>query len=217
MQQPSKATATELFEGRKHYVIPAYQRPYVWNEEDQWAPLWDDIVRVSESHVRSSPKQFASHFLGAVVFELINAGSAAITELDVIDGQQRLTTLQLLLDAVQEVLATNGHAEEAERLEELILNKQAIYKGKVQRFKLWPSQANRAEFAHAMDPSEPTPEAVGQIQGAHDFFKEESKRWLLEVGAEADRSSMFRHCRKAEGVFDELVIEHVEPVLVVLE
>jgi uncharacterized protein with ParB-like and HNH nuclease domain len=67
MQQPSKATATELFEGRKHYVIPAYQRPYVWNEEDQWAPLWDDIVRVSESHVRSSPKQFASHFLGAVV------------------------------------------------------------------------------------------------------------------------------------------------------
>jgi hypothetical protein len=198
MQQPSKATATELFEGRKHYVIPAYQRPYVWNEEDQWAPLWDDIVRVSESHVRSSPKQFASHFLGAVVFELINAGSAAITELDVIDGQQRLTTLQLLLDAVQEVLATNGHAEEAERLEELILNKQAIYKGKVQRFKLWPSQANRAEFAHAMDPSEPTPEAVGQIQGAHDFFKEESKRWLLGTpdpdgiappGTQAERAS----------------------------
>jgi hypothetical protein len=179
MQQPSKATATELFEGRKHYVIPAYQRPYVWNEEDQWAPLWDDIVRVTESHFGSTPKQFVSHFLGAVVFELTQAGSAAITELEVIDGQQRLTTLQLLLDAVQEVLAANGHDEAAERLEELILNKQASYKGKKQRFKLWPSQANRAEFAHAMDSNEPAPKEVGQIQGAHNFFKEEARRWLL--------------------------------------
>lgn len=198
MQQPSKATATELFEGRKHYVIPAYQRPYVWNEEDQWAPLWDDIVRVSESHLGCTPKQFASHFLGAVVFELINAGSAAITELDVIDGQQRLTTLQLLLDAVQEILAATGHDEEAERLEELIRNKQAVYKGTELRFKLWPSQANRAEFAHAMDPMEPAPREAGQIQAAHDFFKEEARRWLLGVpdadgtappGTPADRAN----------------------------
>lgn len=180
MQQPSKATATELFEGRKHYVIPAYQRPYVWNEEDQWAPLWDDIVRVSESHLGASSRQFVSHFLGAVVFELIGAGSAKITELDVIDGQQRLTTLQLLLDAVQHVLAQHGHAEEAERLEELILNKQSIYRNTPQRFKLWPSQANRAEFAHAMDPNgEPRPDEVGPIQAAHDFFRSEAERWLL--------------------------------------
>ena len=185
MQQPSKATATELFEGRKHYLIPAYQRPYVWNEEDQWAPLWDDIIRVTESHIASAPRKYVSHFLGAVVFELVNAGSAAMTELEVIDGQQRLTTLQLLLDAVQEILRANNHEEDAERLEELIINKQAAYKGKSTRFKLWPSQANRVEFAHAMDPDEPTPVETGQIKGAHNFFKEEAKRWLLGA-ADAD-------------------------------
>ena len=179
MQQPSKATATELFEGRKHYAIPAYQRPYVWNEEDQWAPLWDDIVRVAESHIGDAPNRLTSHFLGAVVFELIGAGSAAITELDVIDGQQRLTTLQLLLDAVQDILESHGHAEEAERLEELILNRQSTYRGTPQRFKLWPSQANRAEFSHAMDPTEPKPAEFGQIHGAHKFFTEEATRWLL--------------------------------------
>lgn len=178
MQQPSKATATELFEGRKHYVIPAYQRPYVWNEEDQWAPLWDDIQRVAESHLVNSLRPVNSHFLGAVVFELLQAGSAALTELDVIDGQQRLTTLQVLLDAAQGVLHETGHEEEAERLEELILNKQVVYRGTPQRFKLWPSQANRAEFVHAMDPSEPDPGEPGQIQGAHDFFSEEAKRWI---------------------------------------
>ncbi|MGR6901663.1 DUF262 domain-containing protein [Glutamicibacter sp. BSL13] len=179
MQQPSKATATELFEGRKHYVIPAYQRPYVWNEEDQWAPLWDDIQRVAESHLVASSTPIKSHFLGAVVFELLQAGSAAITELDVIDGQQRLTTLQLLLDAVQDVLNKNGHEEEAERLEELVLNQQAVYRGTPQRFKLWPSQANRAEFIHAMDPAEPDPGEAGQIQGAHDFFSAEAERWIV--------------------------------------
>lgn len=197
MQQPNKATATELFEGRKHYVIPAYQRPYVWNEEDQWAPLWDDIVRVSESHLGVVPKAFASHFLGAVVFEIVQASSAGITELHVIDGQQRITTLQVLLSAVKEILVARKHAEYAERLEELILNKQATYKGKPQRFKLWPSQANRGEFAHAMDRGEPTPNEPGQIQGARDFFKSEGVRWLsgrpdpdgvVPPGAEADRA-----------------------------
>jgi hypothetical protein len=178
MQQPSKATATELFEGRKHYVIPAYQRPYVWNEEDQWAPLWDDIQRMAESHLLDSSNPIKSHFLGAVVFELLQAGSAAITELDVIDGQQRLTTLQVLLDAVQGVLHESGHEEEAERLEELIRNKQAVYQGTAQRFKLWPSQANRSEFVHAMDPTEPDPREPGQIKGAHDFFRAEANRWI---------------------------------------
>lgn len=197
MQQPSKATATELFEGRKHYVIPAYQRPYVWNEEDQWAPLWDDVARLSESHLNGTTEVVVSHFLGAVVFEVINAGSAAITELEVIDGQQRLTTLQLLLDAAEEVLNKLGYSDEAERIEELILNKQATYKGKAQRFKLWPSQANREEFAYAMDPNERQPNDYGQIQGAHDFFKAEAERWIRGVpdedenvppGSEEDRA-----------------------------
>lgn len=197
MQQPSKATATELFEGRKHYVIPAYQRPYVWNEEDQWSPLWDDIVRVSESHLGVGSRSFSSHFLGAVVFGLVQASSSGITELDVIDGQQRLTTLQLLLDAVEGVLSELGHVEHAERIEELILNKQATYSGTPQRFKLWPSQANRAEFAHAMDADEVAPIETGQILGAHEFFKGEATRWLkggsdndgvLPPGDEASRA-----------------------------
>lgn len=187
MQQPSKATATELFEGRKHYVIPAYQRPYVWTEEDQWAPLWDDIRRVSESHLAESSRVINSHFLGAVVFELVAAGSAALTELEVIDGQQRLTTLQILLDAVQGVFEASGHEEDAERLEELILNKQSVYKQTPQRFKLWPSQANRVEFVHAMDPTAPSPTEPGQIQGAHDFFRTEATRWL-EGEPDADNS-----------------------------
>src|SRR5690606_20394542 len=92
--------------------------------------------------------------------------------------QQRLTTLQLLLDGVQATLKELGHDEHAERLEELILNTQSIYQGTPKRFKLWPSQANQVEFAHAMDPTEPPPLEPGEMQGAHDFFVAEANRWL---------------------------------------
>lgn len=168
----------DLFEGRRHYEIPAFQRPYVWDEENQWAPLWDDVVRVAESHLSDGVKPpIPNHFLGAVVYESKKASSGDVTRHHVIDGQQRMTTLQLLLDAVHEVVSQRGHSEEAEKLEELILNKASTFKGRVERFKLWPSQADRSAFAHAMDPDEPR---VGEhrVVEAHDFFRREVERWL---------------------------------------
>jgi Protein of unknown function DUF262 len=63
----------DLFEGKPHYEIPLFQRPYVWNEEDQWAPLWDDVTRVAESYVGAKEAGILPlvphHFLGAIVYE----------------------------------------------------------------------------------------------------------------------------------------------------
>ncbi|MBC7597254.1 MAG: DUF262 domain-containing protein, partial [Kineosporiaceae bacterium] len=169
----------DLFEGRRHYEIPAFQRPYVWDEESQWAPLWDDVVRVAESYLIDGHKPpIPNHFLGAVVYESKKASSGDVTRHDVIDGQQRMTTLQLLLDAAHQVLAERGHDKEAEKLEELILNKASTFKGKVERFKLWPSQADRGAFAHAMDPEEAW-EGQHRVIEAHDFFRRETARWLM--------------------------------------
>lgn len=168
----------DLFEGRRHYEIPAFQRPYVWDEEHQWAPLWDDVVRVAESYLVDGEKPpIPSHFLGAVVYESKMASSGDVTRHDVIDGQQRMTTLQLLLDAAHQVVSERGHEEEAEKLEELIINKATAFKGRVERFKLWPSQADRGAFAHAMDPRQPW-EGEHRVIEAHDFFKQETARWL---------------------------------------
>ncbi len=168
----------DLFEGRRHYEIPAFQRPYVWDEESQWAPLWDDVVRVAESYLIAGEKPpIPNHFLGAVVYESRKAASGDVTRHDVIDGQQRMTTLQLLLDAAHQVMTERGHETEAEKLEELILNKASTFRGQVERFKLWPSQADRKAFAHAMDPEEPWAGEHRVIE-AHDFFRHEAERWL---------------------------------------
>lgn len=145
-----------LFDGKVRYEIPAFQRPYVWDEESQWAPLWADIVRVAERVVRAdsdnATAQIAGHFLGAVVYESKPPVVGDVTRHVVIDGQQRTTTLQILLDAIHQVLVERGHDDLAEDLEGLILNKASTFKGKPERFKLWPLRGDRAAFSQAMDP-----------------------------------------------------------------
>ncbi|HWL01734.1 MAG TPA: DUF262 domain-containing HNH endonuclease family protein [Microbacteriaceae bacterium] len=187
MLEARKANARVLFDGRQHYEIPVFQRPYVWNKEDQWAPLWDDVVRVAESNIPSGDaKSAASHFLGAVVFEAKKSSSSGVSRLDVIDGQQRLTTLQLLLDAVQEIVSELGYAREAVRLEDLILNPAPEFAGQPERFKLWPSRLDRPAFAHAMDPASPAPMGPSLISDAHAFFKERARGWIAGVPVAPD-------------------------------
>lgn len=94
----------EIFGNHIRYVVPLFQRPYVWNKTDQWAPLWDDVAGVAEAVLTAPLNVFGAqpippHFLGAIVVEGHSAPVGFIAVKHVIDGQQRLTTLQLLLDA----------------------------------------------------------------------------------------------------------------------
>ena len=129
--EPRKHTLAELFEGHLVYVVPSYQRLYVWNREDQWAPLWSDIedianVLVREAASRDSeivdPASVEAHFLGAVVLKMSGNTPDLARQLRVIDGQQRLTTLQLLVAAAITELEHVGLSIPADRLRELAAN-----------------------------------------------------------------------------------------------
>ena len=151
--------------------------------DNQWAPLWDDIVRVAEIYTTTKQDGLdpatttPKHFLGAVVFETKPPAAGDVTRHEVIDGQQRMTTLQILLDAVYEVVAASGYEHQAEALEDLILNRSKAFVGKRERFKLWPSQADREAFESAMAPNG-SKEANHRITEAHRFFRQEATRWL---------------------------------------
>ena len=82
----------------QHLVIPLFQRSYVWDEIDQWLPLWQDVRRLAELRLTDSYSS-ATHFLGAVVVQAQDNQTGNLPARNVIDGQQRLTTLQLLMDA----------------------------------------------------------------------------------------------------------------------
>src|SRR5438105_9420831 len=93
-------TPQMVFMQPQRLVVPLFQRPYVWNQESQWEPLWNDLVRVADRHLAGSQGANYPHFLGAVVLQQVPNQTGLMPERTIIDGQQRLTTLQLLLDAL---------------------------------------------------------------------------------------------------------------------
>src|SRR6059058_1413930 len=96
--KPATHTLADLFGTDVRYVVPLYQRPYVWQRDTHWKPLWDDLEEILARQLDTSDSP-ASHFLGAVVLEQEPTPPGQVARRLVIDGQQRLTTLQLLLAA----------------------------------------------------------------------------------------------------------------------
>ena len=122
-----KANETKLqplIEGTKQYLIPLFQRPYRW-EKRQWQTLWKDIQDVASEHGDKS------HFMGAIVTMPAQTVPEGITKYLLIDGQQRITTLLVLLltirdaakrfpgtlaDKIHELYLTNKYQEDLDYL-----------------------------------------------------------------------------------------------------
>lgn len=83
------------------YVVPVYQRPYSWGEE-QCLQLWDDILACGRSREQT-------HFTGSIVtMQDGTASPQGVAALAVIDGQQRITTIALLLVALARYADAHG-------------------------------------------------------------------------------------------------------------
>ncbi len=95
-------TLAQLFERNVRYLVPLYQRPYVWNEDEQWLPLWKDIERLADRLI-SQKDVNRIHFLGASVQDKVDVLPGQVETRRLIDGQQRFTTLQLLLCAFRDI------------------------------------------------------------------------------------------------------------------
>ena len=186
--KPETHTVQHLFERDVRYVVPLYQRPYVWDEDDQWAPLWDDISALLEHQESGESASVWSHFLGAIVLDQDRTVPGEIPRFTVIDGQQRLTTLQLLLASAATALAADGADNDAELLRELVVNNPRKATGIEQQLKVWPTNTNRAAFIHTMTPvhSEPgyTNDPNNLIDEAFAYFTVRVAEYL--AGAEDD-------------------------------
>jgi hypothetical protein len=203
-------TPRELFDGTVCYEIPPFQRPYVWNEQDQWQPLWTDIERVAAAFedARNGQGEVAPHFLGAVVIKQLVAAAGDPARHSVIDGQQRLTTLQILLDAVQLVTQEHGDEDDAETLMELVANNARRFRGTSKRFKLWPSRIDRPAFEHVMDNDLKVSQDLteSRIATAHDFFCRCVRDWA-DIDGEGEPGHVVSRLRLlAEVVQQQLVV-----------
>jgi hypothetical protein len=184
-----KRTPLQLFNLPQHFLIPLFQRPYVWKEDEQWEPLWKDIRRVAELRI-NEPHLNPQHFLGAVVLQSHDAGSNRLTTWNVIDGQQRLTTLQILMDATSAVLAQAGYEWFAGQLESLTHNPANFIPVEESRLKLRHFNNDHEAFDEVMTTDPPIDYSglrysESQIVKAHQYFTATVTQWL---GDPADES-----------------------------
>ena len=98
-----------MFDSKRQYLIPVYQRNYDW-KKDNCIELFNDIVRAYDNQ--------KTHFLGTIV-QVNQDDENGIKQYLIIDGQQRLTTIYLLLKALYD-LAENSR--DKEELEEYLFN-----------------------------------------------------------------------------------------------
>lgn len=180
----------KLFEQTIRYRIPLFQRPYVWTERDNWRPIWDDLRGLAERLLRTGSA--SPHFLGAIVLDQVLNQTGEIESRQVIDGQQRLTTLQLMLTAFRDLAGANGMEKIAKRFEKLTANDESFCVGDDDVFKVWPTNRDRVNFRRTMESGsldkvcksfKLTPDAKKievRIPGAYIYFYRSAEEWLTK-------------------------------------
>jgi len=147
-----KANAVPLlaiFEKKMRLEVPLFQRQYVWCREKHWEPLWEDISRKFTEYLEGR-KNAPVHFLGAMVLDQKQTPTTHVEKRQVIDGQQRLTTLQIFLAALRDLCREQDCEDLAKECEAFTLNKGMMAEPEVDKFKVWPTQLDRGQFADVM-------------------------------------------------------------------
>jgi uncharacterized protein with ParB-like and HNH nuclease domain len=147
--KPYTRSIFDLFDGKRRYEVPLFQRQYVWNLEDHWEPLWEDIERKFVQRLMGSGS--TPHFLGAMVLDQRRSYGNAVPIQLVIDGQQRLTTFQIFLAAFRDVCAIENQKAYAEECALYLRNTGIMQDEKVEQYKLWPTNLDRKQFADVID------------------------------------------------------------------
>ena len=189
-----------IFQGAMRYTVPLYQRPYVWRrdeddpEKDRLGPFWEDVKQTVDRLVEheqllekaGDPDKLAPmtpHFYGAVVIDQPEKVEGGVVAHEVIDGQQRLTTAQLLIAAAVRTCESAGRPKHASRLRKLWMQDEDVEVTGDQRFKLRPSRYDRAAFAVVMDPDAVAITGRDRLSAGYVYFAEQLATWVTELPA----------------------------------
>ena len=169
------ANIVELLEGSVQYVVPIYQRTYTW-KRDQCQELWDDIERIGIS------TEYDSHFFGPIVCmepEIQDIGN--VRQMLVIDGQQRLTTISLLIAAFCKVNDDQG--EPFGVFSKEISNLYLFNDGKVgeSRYKKILTQSDKETLMCLLEGKDLPEDFSGILRRNYRFFLSQLKNARLEI------------------------------------
>lgn len=167
--QAKETKLQDIIEGTKQYIIPLFQRTYSWTHKE-WEILWKDLIELCETE---NPR---THFIGSIVNMPTISVPEGVAKFLLIDGQQRLTTIFLLLTLLRNKARENQNHEFAEEINNTLLVNP--YKKENDFFKLMPTQIDRETYKNFIN-GKPTA-TDNQLTMAYYFFEKKLKQIQLE-------------------------------------
>ena len=205
-------TLSRLFSPPVSYRIPVFQRPYAWTKERQWTPLWMDTKGIAVRILNSASGDIIRpHFMGAIVLQLQSADSGVVVRRIVVDGQQRLTTLQLLIRAAQQSFQILDDTQRANRMAQLTSNSHHEQDGDFDSdTKVRQSNVNDLHsFQDVIRGPSNSSGPLRPIGAAYHYFLNEITEWLnedpaiREAKAAALETTLTEHLQLATVELDE--------------
>jgi len=178
----------KIFDRAIQYQIPLFQRPYVWDVDKGWLELWEDIEDLlTKQLVRG---KVHPHFMGAVVLEQLGTPTGAVETRQIIDGQQRFTTLQIVMMACRDHAIRLASDKFRERFGDLVSNRENRIDHKDETYKLWPTNSDRAAYRVVHDSGSPAELEkhlklmpalrASNIVGAYQYFWKNLSNWFMD-------------------------------------
>ena len=170
------------FPSRKQYAVPSYQRNYVWTREGQWEPLWDDVRGLTRQILTG--KIGRAHFLGTIITKQTRA-EGFIDRWWVVDGQQRLTTLQILIAAACSVFSGRGLTKCASILTNVLVNPSEVVQDDSDKYKIQHKSSDYEGFSRIIDAgiggTQVLEEKHLRLHDCYAYFRESLTAWFANV------------------------------------
>ena len=168
-----------LFGSDVQCVIPLFQRHYVWDREEQWEPLWEDMKKKADQRLSEHQIQPFAHFTGTIVVQEKQPSKNGVETYEIIDGQQRLTTFQIILCALRDVCISykldqfNNIGAEANLH---VRNQGRLLDSDDEEYKLVPTEFDRSAFISLVD--QRVDDSNGRIRDTYNYFKNEIEGYV---------------------------------------
>lgn len=186
MLHAEPTTVSLAFPSRKQYAIPSYQRNYVWTREGQWEPLWDDLRALTRQILTEGPEA-RPHFLGTIITKHIGA-QGFIDRWWVVDGQQRLTTLQILISATRTSFSERGLAQCASILTNALVNPPEVVQEAPDKYKIQHKSSDYEGFSRIIEAGlagSGVPEEELRLHDCYAYFRDAVTKWFTDVPEDA--------------------------------
>ncbi len=140
--QANKRSLSEILSVDIRLVAPLFQRQYVWTRDDNWEPLWTSLKEVFERRLSGSKTR--PYFLGAIVLDNLTGPTGSVPSREIIDGQQRMTTLQIFMESAKEIFREHNLEHQSKLLHKLTRND--LEQEGDEQFKVWPTNIDQPPF-----------------------------------------------------------------------